>query len=273
MSSFFKKYRNLIIAVLLVGLAFSIYSSNLRATGNASFLRRTILNVYSPPLRVIASALSGVKGFWNNYIFLLHVQKENLELKNSLDLLAEQNTQRKELLLENDRLRKLLLLKKRSSARLISAEIIGRDAVGWFKTVLINKGSGGSVRAGQAVVTHRGIVGRTTDVSIGTSKILLITDINSSVDALVQRTRARGIVEGRASGLCQLKYVSSSDDVTPGDLVVTSGLCGVFPKGLPIGTVSRVEKDGFGLFQRVELTPSVNLNKLEEVCILFSGEG
>ena len=269
MSSFFRKYQNLIIAVFLVGLAFSIYSSNLRATGNTSFFRRTILSIYSPPLRVVASTLSGVKYLWNNYIFLLHVQKENLELKKSLDLLTEQNTQLKELLLENDRLRKLLLLKKRSSARLITAEIIGRDAVGWFKTVLINKGMGDSIKVGQAVITHRGIVGRTTDVSGGTSKVLLITDINSSVDALVQRTRARGVVEGKASGLCQLKYVSSSDDVMPGDLVVASGLCGVFPKGLPIGRVGRVEKDGFGLFQRVELTPSVNLNKLEEVCILF----
>lgn len=273
MSSFFRKYRNLIISLFLVCLAFSIYSSNLRATGNTSFFRRTILNVYSPPLRAIASTLSGVKRLWNNYIFLMHVQKENLELKKSLDLLAEQNAQLKESLLENDRLRKLLLLKKRSSARLIAAEIIGRDPLGWFKTVLINKGGGDSVRAGQAVVTHRGIVGRTTDVSAGTSKVLLITDINSSVDALVQRTRARGIVEGAGSGLCLLKYVSSSDDVAPGDLVVTSGLCGVFPKGLPIGTVSRVEKDGFGLFQHVELTTSVNLNKLEEVSMLFPEEG
>ncbi len=269
MSSFFRKYQNLIIAVFLVGLAFSIYSSNLKATGNTSFFRRTILSIYSPPLQVVASALSGVKSLWNNYIFLLHVQKENLELKKSLDLLTEQNTQLKELLFENDRLRKLLLLKKRSSVRLITSEIIGRDAVGWFKTVLINKGSSNSIKVGQAVITHRGIVGRTTDVSSGTSKVLLITDINSSVDALVQRTRARGVVEGKTSGLCQLKYISSSDDVMPGDLVIASGLCGVFPKGLPIGRVGRVEKDGFGLFQRVELTPSVNLNKLEEVCILF----
>jgi len=113
-------------------------------------------------------------------------------------------------------------------------------------------------------------VGRILDVAESTSKVLLITDINSSVDALVQRARAGGVVEGRSPNLCELKYVSGSDDVRLGDLVVTSGLCGIFPKGLPIGEVSRVERDGSGLFQRVELTPSANLNKLEEVCILFA---
>ena len=115
-------------------------------------------------------------------------------------------------------------------------------------------------------------MGRITDVASNASKVLLITDINSSVDALVQRTRTRGIVEGKGSGLCELKYVSSSDDIRPGDLVVTSGLCGTFPKGLPIGKVDRVEKDPVGLFQYVELSPSVNLNKLEEASVLFSGD-
>ena len=98
---------------------------------------------------------------------------------------------------------------------------------------------------------------------------LLITDINSSVDALVQRSRARGIVEGRASQFLELKYVSGSDDVRVGDLVVTSGLCGIFPRGLPIGTVSSVEKSSAGIFQHVELRPSAHLNRLEEVSVLF----
>jgi rod shape-determining protein MreC len=119
------------------------------------------------------------------------------------------------------------------------------------------------------VVTHRGVVGRITEVSSYTSKVLLITDMNSSVDALIQRTRARGVVEGRGSSLCELRYVAGSDDVSVGDLVVTSGLCGIFPKGLPIGTVKDVEKDSFGLFQQIELVPSVELNKLEEVSVLF----
>ncbi len=270
MSTFSRKYQNLIVASFLVVLALSVYLSNPGAADNTPLLRRIALNVYSPPLRATTFLLKEVGRFWDNYIFLLDIQKKNLELQRSADLLLEQNMQLKEVLSENDRLRKLLSLKKRSSARPVSAEIIGKDPVGWFKTLLINKGENEGIKRNQAVITHRGIVGRILDVAESTSKVLLITDINSSVDALVQRARAGGVVEGRSPALCELKYVSGSDDVRPGDLVVTSGLCGIFPKGLPIGEVSRVERDGSGLFQRVELTPSANLNKLEEVCILFA---
>jgi len=269
MSSFFRKYQGFMVAFFLVALALSVYSSNLSSNDNTSFFGRTILNIFSPPLRAITFLLKGVRDLSGNYIFLLGANKKNLELQKSLDLLIEQNLQFKEVLLENDRLRKLLLLKKRSPVKLVSAEIVGRDPVGWFKTVLINKGTRADIRRNQAVITRQGIVGRILGVAADTAKVLLITDINSSVDALVQRTRARGVVEGRASNLCELKYVSSSDDVRPGDLVITSGLCGIFPKGLTIGRVGRVEKDGFSLFQYVELTPGTKLNKLEEVCILF----
>lgn len=269
MPSFFRKHQNLLIASFLIVLALSIYSSNLVPNDNISFFGRITLNIYSPPLQAIAFILKEVRNLWFDYIFLLGVQKKNLELQKSTDLLVEQNMRMKEVLLENNRLRKLLFLKSRSSTKLVSAEIIGRDSVRWSKAVLINKGRKDYIKRNQAVTTYQGIVGRILAVADGTSKVLLITDINSSVDALVQRTRARGIVEGRASNLCELKYVSSSDDVRLGDLVVTSGLCGIFPKGLTIGKVSRVEKSRFGLFQHVELTPGASLNKLEEVCILF----
>jgi rod shape-determining protein MreC len=162
-----------------------------------------------------------------------------------------------------------LLLKERSSAKLISAEVIGRDAIGWLKTILINKGENDNVFKDQAVVTHRGIVGRCIEVADTTSRVLLITDINSSVDALVQRTRSRGIVEGTGSGMCELKYIAGTDDLVEGDLVVTAGLCGIFPKGLSIGTVRTITKKPNELFQSVELEPSSNLNTLEEVSLLL----
>ena len=269
MSSFFRKYQLLIVVAFLIGLAFTVYSSNLKATQNTSFLRRAIMETYAPPLRAVSSFFAGIKSVWNDYVFLFHVQPENRELKKSLDLLTEKTVQMKELELENERLRQLLSLKERSSAKLVSAEIIARDAIGWPKTVVINKGSRDLIEKDQAVVTHKGVVGRCIDVAQNVSRVLLITDINSSVDALVQRTRSRGIAEGRGTSLCALNYVSNTEDVTVGDLVVTAGLCGIFPKGLPIGKVSRIETNNFGLFQKIELEPSVDLNKLEEVCIIL----
>lgn len=269
MFSFFKKYQHFIVISFFVGCAFISYSSNLTATADTSFARRTILNVYEPPLHAFAYLFAGTRHLWNTYVALLQVQKENQQLSQSLDLLREKTIYTEELVLENARLRKLLQLKEQSSAGTVSAEIIGRDAIGWFKTVLINKGKNAGIKKNQAVITHQGVVGRCIEVADNASTVLLITDINSSVDALVQRTRSRGIVEGKGSPLCELSFISSADDVAEGDLVVTTGLCGVFPKGLSIGTVSRVEKSNLGLFHYVEVQPSINLNKLEEVTILL----
>ncbi len=272
MSSFFRKYQLYIVIFFLIGLTLTVYSSRPGDTAGTFYLKRAVMDIYAPPLRAVTFFFVGTKQLLKNYVFLLHVQRENLELKRALDRLTEDTVQMKELLLENERLRKLLSLKEHSSRQLIAAEVIGRDAIGWLKTILIDKGSDDSIEKDQAVVTHRGIVGRCVDVSHNTSRVLLITDINSSVDALVQRTRSRGIVEGTGGGLCELKYVSSTEDVREGDLVVTTGLCGIFPKGLPIGTVSKIRKNSFGLFQHIELIPSVDLNRLEEVCLLLPSD-
>jgi rod shape-determining protein MreC len=273
MYSLFKKYQGFIVISFCVGCALISYSSSLKATSDTSVATRTVLNVYEPPLRAFSFLLSEARSCWDRYISLVRVQEENRELRHVLALLKEQNVGNAELALENARLRNLLLLKQQSPAEFISAEIIGRDAVGWFNTVLINKGRNDAIRKNQAVITHQGVVGRCIEVADSTSKVLLITDINSSVDALVQRTRSRGVLQGKGSSLCELTFISSADDVAPGDLVVTTGLCGVFPKGLAIGTVTTVEKAGLGLFHYVEVQPGINLNKLEEVSILLPHGG
>jgi rod shape-determining protein MreC len=273
MYSFFKKYQHVILISLFMGCALIGYSSSLKATGDTSLATRTVLNIYEPPLLAFSFLLREVRSCWDTYISLLRVNEENRKLRQTLSLLTEKVVSTEELAQENQRLRDLLLLKERSPTPLISAEIIGRDAIGWFKTVLINKGLNDAVQKNQAVTTHQGVVGRCIEVADSTSKVLLITDINSSVDALVQRTRSRGILQGRGSALCELTFISSADDVEVGDLVVTTGLCGVFPKGLSIGTVTKVEKATLGLFHYVEVQPSINLNKLEEVSILLPQGG
>ena len=269
MSSFSRKYQYIIIIAFLAGLALTVSSSNLKDTPPTSFLRRAILDIYAPPLRAMSFLFAGARHLWDDYIFLVHLRQENEQLRTSLDLLTERNVQMNELLLENERLREMLLLKENSPAHIISAEVIGRDALGWFKTILINKGKNDNLYRNQAVVTHQGIVGRCIEVADTTSRVMMITDINSSVDALIQRSRSRGIVEGTGSTMCELKYIAGTDDVEVGDLVVTAGLCGIFPKGLSIGTVKHVEKKPHDLFQSVMLEPSSSLNKLEEVSLLF----
>ena len=122
-----------------------------------------------------------------------------------------------------------------------------------------------------AVVVSEGVVGRVIEVSAHTAKVLLISDPNSAVDVIIQRSRAQGILEGRVEEFGILKYIQKSDDVQMGDKVITSGLGGIFPKGLIVGTVTKVERKRPGVFQYIEVTPSVDFSRLEEV-LVWGGE-
>ena len=151
---------------------------------------------------------------------------------------------------------------------MIAAEVIGQDPSSWFKSVTINKGEGDGVRRGMAVISTEGVVGQVLKAAPNYATVLLMTDYNSAIDAIVQRTRAKAIVEGKGENRCQLKYLLRTEEVAVGDVVVTSGLGGNFPKGMMIGEVRSVEKKGHGVFQYAELAPGVDLTKLEEVLVI-----
>jgi rod shape-determining protein MreC len=160
---------------------------------------------------------------------------------------------------------------------MIAAEVVAYSPSAWFRTIVINKGQRDGVRKGLPVMTWEGVVGKVMRISSTSSVILLVIDRNSSVDCLVQRTRTRGILEGEGGGRCFLRYVPRTEDIQVGDHIVTSGLEGIFPKGLSMGEVVRVEKKAYGLFQEIEVMPSADLSRLEEVMVLVSpareGEG
>ena len=119
-----------------------------------------------------------------------------------------------------------------------------------------------------AVISPEGVVGQILKASPDYATVLLVTDYNSAIDAIVQRTRAKGIVEGKEGNRCQLKYLLRTEDVEPGDIVITSGLDGKFPKGLMIGEIQKVDKRHLGVFQYAELIPKVDLDRLEEVLVI-----
>jgi len=189
-------------------------------------------------------------------------------LKQRIAELQAESHQMKEMVLDNERLRKLLQFREKISTSMVAAEVIGQDPTSWFKSVTLNKGEKDGVRKGMAVILPEGVVGQILKTSPRYATVLLITDYNSAVDAIVQRTRAKAIVEGKGENRCQLKYLLRTEEVTVGDIVVTSGLGGNFPKGLKVGEIRNVEKKGHGIFQYAELTPGVDLTKLEEVFII-----
>ena len=172
--------------------------------------------------------------------------------------------------LSNLRLRELLEFKKEIPYHFLAAEVISRDPSIWFKTVIIDKGLADGIQKGFPVIIPDGIVGQIIDVGAHYAKVLLIVDRNSSVDALVQKTRARGLIKGGRAGRCLFKYVLRKHDISIGDIVISSGLDKVFPKGLRIGSVSEIIKLNSGIFQAVAITPYVDFERLEEVFVVAS---
>lgn len=211
-----------------------------------------------------------IRDVWKHYFFLISTEKENQRLKKQLSQAVEINNRCKEIEFSNLRLRNFLNFQKTEASEVLAAEVISKDSSQWFKTIIIDKGEEDGVTIGLPVVVPEGIVGQIINASGDYSKVLLIIDINSAVDSLVQRSRARGIIKGESIGRCYFKYVLRKNDVVIGDTVVSSGLDGVYPKGLRIGNVTEVVKRNSGIFQEVNVEPYVDFDKLEEVLIVLN---
>ena len=207
---------------------------------------------------------------WTHYFFLVSTEKENDSLKKMLAKTIHDDNQCKETELSNDRFRKLLDFKNASQLHSIAAEVIGKDPSQWYKTLVIDKGVSQGITKGLPVVVPEGVVGQVIDASDHYAKVLLIIDSNSAVDALIQQTRAHGIIKGDSEGRCLLNYVSRKESVNIGDAVVSSGLDGVFAKGLLIGKVTDIIRNNSGIFQDIEVSPFVDFDKIEEVLVVLS---
>lgn len=265
--SFVRRNRVVIVsATLLLGSLF-LLSKNAR-TQAADPIAGAVLQVMRPLQVAASAAVDAAAEIWNGYIALVGVRRENERLENRVAELEQQLIRTAELRAMERRLDQLLAFGTAFQLRAEAALVIGRDPLPWSGTVTINKGLRDGVVEDAAVVARGGIVGRTIATSAHSARVQLITDHNSGVDAVVQRSRARGIVKGGVDGRLVMKYIDREDSVVPGDLAVTSGLSGIFPKGIAIGEVTRVWKDSRGLMQEAEIVPVVALNRIEEVLVL-----
>jgi rod shape-determining protein MreC len=175
-----------------------------------------------------------------------------------------------ELTKENERLSQLINFKNHSKMELVAARVMSKDLLSDHNTLQINKGTVDGLKAGQAVITVSGVVGYIFKPDNFSSQVLLVTDRYSVVDGIIARSRARGIVEGKNSSTCLLRYLEKSEDIQVGDLVVTSGLDNIFPKGFPIATVESIENKNYSISVQVELRPVVDSNKVEEVFVIVN---
>lgn len=267
---FLRKYKTIIfIAVVLISVLVMI-SYNLKYGSADSFLEKIVLETASPVQKVLSGSIKGVRDAWMRYLFLVGLQEENKNLKKKINELNAVIVSYQESYQEAQRLKKLQYIADNSNYRFITARVIGREQAAISRTVMINKGSADGLKNGMPVIASPGLIGRLVDVSWHVSRVLLFIDENSNVDAIVQRNRTQGIISGAGSRGMILKYVSKTQDVQVGDIVVSSGMGGVFPKGWLIGRVIRVDRQDGGLFLKIYVAPFTDFSKLEEVMILSS---
>ncbi len=265
-----KKYYTVAIASILVLVSLIVLSLNLKRPGETGFFRKVVMEIAAPVEWGINSSLEGISNTWKRYIFLFNLEEENRALRKKVDALTSEINKNREVYLESVRLKELLALKDSVEFPSIAARVIGRENSSVFKTILINKGSADGLAPGMPVIAVQGVVGRIIESSWHASRVLLVIDYNSNIDAVVQGTRYQGILQGGGVMGCTLKYVERSEEIKAGDLIVTSGIGGIFPKGMALGTVVNVEKMSLGLFQKVDVLPAVAFQKLEEVSVIIT---
>ena len=268
MLQFLLKRKSVFLIPILFLVAVTLLARDIEKREGGGLFNRLAIPFFSSPLQVSTDFLNALYGLAHDYVFLINLRTENDQLKKIIDRLQLENQLLRDESFENKRLRDLLAFKKKLPYAVVSAEIIGRDPSSWFRTILIDKGAADGIRRGAAVITPRGIAGKVLEVNSGTSKVLLIIDRNCAIDILVQRSRAKGILEGRSAERCEVSFVGKTEDIKVGDIIVTSGLDVDVPKGFVAGEVVNVNKTAAGYFQLVEVHPAVDFSKLEEVLIV-----
>lgn len=264
---FSRKTTVIVGLIILVTLSVLILSLSSRRPYPAYGLGRIAITLVAPFQNVIVHTTQFFHDIWDHYFYLVSVAEENDRLHKELWLARTANDQCKEAILANKRLSGLLALAQEMRRPAIAARVVGKDPSPWFQTILVDKGLTDGIRKGWPVIAPQGIVGLVIEVSGHYAKVMLITDPNSAVDAIVQESRARGIIKGGTTSYCLFDYVLRKHNVVVGDRVVSSGMDGVFPKGIPVGKVATIVKRQAGIFQEVTVTPNVDFERLEEVLI------
>jgi len=246
-------------------------SSNQERSGRWNPLEQVVVEITAPFQKVISNTIDATGNIWSKYFHLINTRKENIRLKEEILFLKVENFRHQELIAAYQRLQKVLQSTGKIDQKLVAARVIGKDPSGLFKSIIINKGKSSGLSVNMAVVNEGGVVGKIVSVSKNYSKVLLLIYQNSAVDCLIERSRDFGIVKGlsRDEAVMIMDYVLKSTDIIVGDTLVTSGIGGVFPKGIPVGTITEIKDPTEELFMEVKVAPSVDFSKLEEVLVIL----
>ena len=270
MESVLGRYRNLIILMgvlflQVLGLAMQVKRAN--EIQDTRLIRIWAVGALTPFERGLVSIQNSAGNLWHNYFYLRGVRAENRQLKEQIEQMRLQQVRLTEDAAQARRLQTLLAFKEQYVAKTVAAQVIGSSGSDLSRVIYIDKGESDGIGPDMAVITSDGIVGKVFMVWPSLAQVLLISDQSSGVGAILEKTRLQGVLRGTANGEVALERVMSDEQVAPGETVMTSGGDQIFPKGLPVGTVTKVT-NGKDLFLNITIKPAANLSKLEEVLVL-----
>lgn len=258
----------IILAIAILVGSFFVFTNTPLFVKGYSIAKSGFGEISGPLLRMIGKPVEFTRYIFNNYIGLIRINKENVALRNKLDELQLENQKIPELEKENKRLKTILNLTEQQPKKMIAARVVGEDIKNWFKCIILDKGKSNGITVKMPVITPRGLVGQVVETDRWVTKVMVINDTNSSVDIYVEGRNTRGILEGTGQMLLRLKYIRKNDEIEIGDKLITSGKDGIYPKGLPTGIVTTVNRSKPGIFSDIEVMPFNNFNRLEEVLVL-----
>lgn len=246
-----------------------LISAQVSSKGGVPILSAVTFGIFGEVQRAIASSTSGVRHVWSGYVSLRNAKAENQQLRQQLDASQVEAQTQRALADRTRNLEGLLELRDHSNLNTTAAEIIAAGATPDFRTLTIDKGTTGGLRADMAVIAPGGVVGRIVMPTLRTAKVQLLIDRNAAAGALIERSRAQGVIIGGGDDRLRLEYVSEVADVIVGDVVVTSGIDGIFPKGFVIGRVEAIEKSGTA-YKKITVKPAVDASAIETVLVVLT---
>jgi len=254
--------------VLLVSLI--VFSQQKDGVKTGTPFEQFLINFFAPIQGGIMYTHNQATSLFNNYLANINASKDNKILLKKVSFLEEKIFVYREVARENERLKSLLQFEEGMAIKSILAQVVGWDTSSDFKSLRINRGAKDGLKLQSTVVTSEGVVGYVYRMTDHFSDVLTIMNPKNRIDGIVERIRSHGIVEGFSGQKCIMKYVNQADPLILNDVVFTSGLGNIYPKGLKIGTISKIKRENYETMQYVEIGPAVNFSRLEEVIVLVS---
>jgi rod shape-determining protein MreC len=258
-----------IVVLALLFLLMSVSSQTRYVGETRTMFERSVMTVFSPVPKLVHWVGGAMQDMYHGYIDMRGAVNENNDLRRKVGSLTTENLKLRQSEGDLRRLRSLLAYSEQFTMQTSMAQTIMLDTAGRFKSIIIDRGSAGGVEVNDVIANANGLIGRVVLTTKDLAKVQLVTDNNCSVGALVERTRRQGVVRGNGSTSLQMADIPSLADVLPGDRVLTAGIDGVYPRGIPIGTITKAEP-GQSLFKTVTVKPSADFGTIEEVIVIHT---